>query len=207
MPMFSPKLLIPQVDPTHWQLINVKESTVRNVGERSVLSRGEFYPLTANCNQTEKWYVLMDFGDSIDMDDQGWLYSWVFSSARWKSKHGFVRRRIWVRRPEQMQGCSAFSSISSAEGSGSLSLPESQTNIDPVKRYLLSAREQLIMGLMRQSLDRHRFELLDSSLKNGAIDKAALEDSVFVDKISRCFEFKTSKERFLHIWLPTVLEF
>lgn len=44
-----------------------------------------------------RWYVDM----SSDVDDQGWRYSWHFSSNSWTGKHrfgrSFVRQRLWKR--------------------------------------------------------------------------------------------------------------
>lgn len=44
-----------------------------------------------------RWYVDMAY----DVDDQGWSYSWNFSSKSWHGSHvwfhSFVRRRRWIR--------------------------------------------------------------------------------------------------------------
>lgn len=197
IPMFSSSLLMPHLDPTHWQIINVEDMKLKNIGEHSLLSRGELYPLAKSAHVGEKWFVLMDFGDTVDMDDQGWLYSWSFDSSRWKSKHGFVRRRIWVKKDDQMAtglsaSCSPATRPASRTGGGS-----SQS---------VDGRTRLLTRLRRELVDRCRFELLNTSLEDKALTRGSLEDQEYVDRIAECFEFKTSKAKFLEVWLPHALK-
>ncbi|EDO16145.1 hypothetical protein Kpol_1070p28 [Vanderwaltozyma polyspora DSM 70294] len=106
-PLFSSKLLVPQLDPPQFQLYNkLQNNLVSIVINRLniVTSIEKIFPLNLNENNHNyhstdncKWFVLMDYNGTLDSDDQGWFYSWNFNNNRWKSKNGIVRRRIWIR--------------------------------------------------------------------------------------------------------------
>ncbi|CCK72751.1 Spo73p KNAG_0L01310 [Huiozyma naganishii CBS 8797] len=121
-PIFSPKFLLPHLDPANFQLVldhgHLVELNVLNT--RNSHSLDELYPLPwvdsqaaaaggvapgAGADSAETgWFVQMSNRD--DTDDQGWCYSWSFGCHRWKSKNGFVRKRMWVRLPRGNSGLS-----------------------------------------------------------------------------------------------------
>lgn len=101
-PLFSPDLLLPVFDPPNFQLLYLNNEKFLNILpislSKNLNSMIDMYALNYNeknnNSNDSKWYVLMD---SNDMDDQGWYYSWNFHSKKWKSKHGVVRRRFWIK--------------------------------------------------------------------------------------------------------------
>ncbi|CAI1951472.1 hypothetical protein SEUBUCD646_0E01300 [Saccharomyces eubayanus] len=104
-PVFSPKILVPPFDPPQFQRLNTENGSLIPLSKNTISNFTELYPIdlatervagNGNSQQT-KWFVLMDFDERYDSDDQGWCYSWNFNNSRWKSKNGLVRRRVWVR--------------------------------------------------------------------------------------------------------------
>ena len=111
-PLFSANLLLPTLDPPQFQLLckqEVKEIalhktsgnvadityTLNKLSHQVSSSFEHLYPLAFDeCYSDNKWYVYMSLADA---DDQGWCYSWNFHNRRWKSKNGFVRKRIWIK--------------------------------------------------------------------------------------------------------------
>ncbi|CCC70242.1 hypothetical protein NCAS_0E01720 [Naumovozyma castellii] len=99
-PLFSPRLLIPHIDPPQFQMIIPETGTLQCISNDIISSFHQLYPFGYDEEQEQaqkKWFVMMDFKNRYDMDDQGWCYSWTFNNERWKSKNGIVRRRVWVR--------------------------------------------------------------------------------------------------------------
>lgn len=190
-PFFSAKLLVPRVDPTNFQLVNTKDGVLRNISNASIRTVAELYPLVEKGNASLKWFVLMEFGEKVDMDDQGWVYSWHFSTERWKSKHGFVRRRVWARLPEkglQETIRPALRPVSdTAEGSYHSAIDD---------------QEWLIQRLMASVLDRKRFESLDELCRDGELALRHLQDEQLMQRVRDCFQYGSSAERFTDVWLP-----
>ncbi|CCD25966.2 Spo73p NDAI_0G01910 [Naumovozyma dairenensis CBS 421] len=106
-PFYSPRLLIPRIDPPQFQIFIHSTGLLQCVSDDIIQSFQYFYPLESQFDEEnaikndEKWFVMMDFKDRYDMDDQGWCYSWSFNNSRWKSKNGIVRRRVWVKLPSK----------------------------------------------------------------------------------------------------------
>lgn len=93
IPLFSNNILIPYLDPSHYQLLNGNDILLNynNINN---------YPLP-DLNWKwcwESWYVLM----IDDVDDQGWVYLHMLfrRNGSWKGKYyfgNFVRKRIWMK--------------------------------------------------------------------------------------------------------------
>lgn len=204
-PFFSSKLLIPRIDPSNFQIVNAEDRLLKNISNASVHSIAGLYPLTKDearekVNGPSKWFVLMDFKDKLDMDDQGWVYSWHFSTERWKSKHGFVRRRVWVKLPERRQelglaprDSQPLPTVVSAPASESVSGSFVTANDED---------ESLIAELERMLLDRERFERLDEACAKGELEGRALFDGSFCKRVRNCFQYKSSQAKFQDVWLP-----
>lgn len=193
-PFYSARLLIPRIDPTNYQIINTENRVLRNISNSSVHSIAGMYPLTRDEARhggegPSKWFVLMAFKDKLDMDDQGWLYSWHFNTERWKSKHGFVRRRVWVKLPE-------IDSPVTGESDKIVSVSMSPST------HHSNSEECLISELSSQLLDRTRFELLDTRYKSGELTQESLRNEQFCNRLRDCFEYTSSKQKFQKIWLP-----
>lgn len=89
-PFFSANMLFPS-DPGAW--------TCGATGLATAPGDISSYPLPTPAWEWSwrRWYVDMAY----DVDDQGWSYSWTFSSRTWHGSHvwfhSFVRRRRWIR--------------------------------------------------------------------------------------------------------------
>lgn len=205
-PFFSSKLLLPHVDPSNFQIINLEDRLLKNISNEFIHSIGDLYPLTKNeskccVNSTVKWFVLMDFKDKLDMDDQGWLYSWHFNSLRWKSKHGVVRRRVWVKLPDTC--CPIHSSNAKAS-----TLPPVSSYASSVNASFVTANNDegiLLSELKLQIIDRKKFELLDRYYETGEITEQSLQEEEFRNKLQDCFQYNESKQKFIDDWLPSKL--
>ncbi|CAD6621657.1 HN1_G0001190.mRNA.1.CDS.1 [Saccharomyces cerevisiae] len=111
-PLFSPKILLPHVDPPQFQRLNTENGSLIALSKNTISNFIELYPIDlstertagSSSSQMTKWFVLMDYKEKYDIDDQGWCYSWNFNNSRWKSKNGLVRRRVWVRLPTTSHG-------------------------------------------------------------------------------------------------------
>lgn len=208
-PFFSAKLLIPRIDPSNFQIVNTEDRLLRNISNASVHSIAGLYPLTKDegrekANGPSKWFVLMDFKDKLDMDDQGWLYSWHFSTYRWKSKHGFVRRRVWVKLPERRRELA----LVPKESPRPLPSIVSSVSTESMASSFVTANddyERLISDLKGMLLDRQRFEKLDEAWQRGELDKIALRDKEFCERVRKCFQYRSSQMRFEEDWLPNKL--
>lgn len=205
-PFFSARLLIPRLDPSNFQTLNSEDRLLRNISNASVHSIAGLYPLTKDearekDNGPAKWFVLMDFKDKLDMDDQGWLYSWHFSTERWKSKHGFVRRRVWVKLPERRRELGlvprqtpSSAPIVSSPSSASLAGSFVTANDD---------QECLVSDLKNMLLDRQRFERLDEACQEGLLNLESLQNEQFCERVRCCFQYKSAQTRFQDVWLPS----
>lgn len=197
-PFFSAKLLIPRVDPTNFQLVNSDDGILKNISNASVHTIAGLYPLVKDEAKSEgkscsKWFVLMDFRGKVDMDDQGWVYSWHFATERWKSKHGFVRRRVWVKLPEK-------------------GIEEHQCELRRLPRttestsdsYITATDDQewLVRQLTTSLLDRKRFELLNALCESGDLTLSQLQNEQLCQRVKDCFQYESSAERFCKVWLP-----
>lgn len=97
IPLFSNNILIPYLDPSHYQLLNGNDILLdyNNINN---------YPLP-DLNWKwcwDSWYVLM----IDDVDDQGWVYLHILfrRNGSWKGKYyfgNFVRKRIWMKMRHQ----------------------------------------------------------------------------------------------------------
>lgn len=204
-PFFSSKLLFARVDPSNFQIINLEDRLLKNISNEFVHSIADLYPLTkteSKCcvNSTVKWFVLMDFKDKLDMDDQGWLYSWHFNSFRWKSKHGIVRRRVWVKLPDT---CCPVHNSKTIVSSLPVSSHPSSVNISFVTAN--NDEGTLLDELKLQIIDRKKFELLDKYYETGDITKQSLQEEAFRNKLQDCFQYNESKQKFIDDWLPNKL--
>lgn len=208
-PFFSAKLLIPRIDPSNFQIVNTEDRLLRNISNASVHSIAGLYPLTKDearekANGPSKWFVLMDFKDKLDMDDQGWLYSWHFTTERWKSKHGFVRRRVWVKLPERRGELA----LVPKESPPPLPTTVSSVSSESMASSFVTANddyEHLTSDLKGMLLDRQRFERLDEAWQRGELDKISLRDKEFCERVRKCFQYKSSQMRFEDDWLPNKL--
>lgn len=197
-PIFSAKLLIPRLDPTNFQLVNSENGLLKNISNASVHTIAGLYPLAKNevkKREQEGWFVLMEYEDKADMDDQGWVYSWHFGTDRWKSKHGFVRRRVWVKLPEKDLKESRFVSRKRP-----LMVTKSATN----SSFVTATDDQgwLIGALKASPLDRERFELLEALCERGELKLSHLQDGQLCQRIQDSFQYKPSAEKFSQVWLP-----
>lgn len=88
IPLYSHGSLL-NFDPSAWVTQELKDSPVNITNAQLPDPSWEWVWHT--------WYVDM----SGDIDEQGWQYSWSFSSTAWHGTHpwfhSFVRRRRWVR--------------------------------------------------------------------------------------------------------------
>ncbi|QLQ80550.1 hypothetical protein HG537_0D05510 [Torulaspora globosa] len=198
-PFFSARLLIPRLDPTNFQLVNCDDGVLKNISNASVHTIAGLYPLVKDETKNEdsgcsKWFVLMDFPGKIDMDDQGWVYSWHFATERWKSKHGLVRRRVWVKLSEKGIEKRQF---------GLRRLP--QTTLSTSDSYITAIDDQewLVRRLASSLLDRKRFELLDELCESGDLNLGQLRDEQLCRRVRDCFQYESSADRFCKVWLPS----
>ncbi|OJJ85772.1 uncharacterized protein ASPGLDRAFT_123810 [Aspergillus glaucus CBS 516.65] len=88
IPLYSHSSLL-NFDPSAWVTRNLKDSPVNITNAQLPDPSWEW--------AWQTWYVDM----SSDVDEQGWQYSFSFSSSAWHGSHpwfhSFVRRRRWVR--------------------------------------------------------------------------------------------------------------
>lgn len=88
IPLYSHRSLL-NFDPATWVTHDFRDSTVNITNAQLPDPSWEW--------AWRRWYVDM----SGDVDDQGWQYSFSFSSSAWHGSHpwfhSFVRRRRWVR--------------------------------------------------------------------------------------------------------------
>lgn len=105
----------------------------------------------------KRWYVDM----SLDIDDQGWAYSWRFGSNSWHGNHiwfrSFTRRRNWLRLRQKIR--SDPDEITEAPF---LTMSETIENEDTRQLVI----ESLLTDLDACRLDREKLQIIVSILSD-----------------------------------------
>lgn len=197
-PFFSSSLL--PFDPAGW----TSDKGVAISGDPSTY----LLPETSWKWVWKRWYVDM----TLDVDDQGWSYSWRFGSKSWYGSHlwlqSFVRRRVWIRKRQKKEKATRhikdeeevpFDVRPAAEDSGSRwfttgrDVEEVVTNIGTVS--------ELELALNEARLDRERTRILSGFMceeKNQhALWTIGQNSDKYLETILGSFNFDNSKYHLL----------
>lgn len=150
-PFFSANSLMP-VDPKPW----TSDKGVAISGDAS----SYLLPDVTWRWAWKRWYVDM----SLDVDDQGWAYSWRFGSRSWHGSHlwlqSFVRRRAWIRKREKAPRKDAMALFKHGEDAIPFDV-----------RPALSSSRKPSSSMVKNSSEAHSVSELELALENARLDR------------------------------------
>lgn len=207
-PFFSANSLMPLVDPKPY---TTDKGVMVTGGASSYL-----LPDVSWKWSWKRWYVDM----SLDVDDQGWAYSWRFGSKSWHGVHvwlqSFVRRRQWIRKREKIP-CED-TKILFKHGEGAIPFdvrpalssraPSSSMWIKTMDTSEIHTVSQLELALQDARLDRERIAILvnfmhDERNMHALWSIANDENDKYIATILDSFKYADSKSHLItHLQKP-----
>lgn len=206
-PFFSANSLMP-VDPKPW----TSDKGVAISGDAS----SYLLPDVTWKWSWKRWYVDM----SLDVDDQGWAYSWRFGSRSWHGSHlwlqSFVRRRVWIRKREKLPREDTMTLFKHGEGAIPFDVrpalssraPSSAMWIKTMDTSGIHTVSDLELALENARLDRERIAILVNFMHDERNMRAmwtiANEDNdKYISAIIESFKYSDSKNHLIaHLQKP-----
>ncbi|KAL4892115.1 hypothetical protein BDV59DRAFT_193964 [Aspergillus ambiguus] len=203
IPLYSHRSLL-NLDPSAWVTGDLRDSPVDITNAQLPDPSWEWAWMS--------WYVDM----SGDVDDQGWQYSFSFSSTAWHGSHpwfhSFVRRRRWVRlrvkraSERRRPGRSEFEmahrlnedyfTIHSAAKSRAASIAEpARRRMEAPPLEEIANIPTLLHAMRTAVVDREKIEALNRFLHEGGDELYYLDEKM--PEIMSLFVFQASRWQFL----------
>lgn len=195
IPLFSSKSLL-NLDPSPWQTRDFKYSAM------SILDKQCPDPTWEWAWKT--WYVDM----TIDVDDQGWMYSFSFSNQfSWHGTHvwfhSFVRRRRWLRKRVKVRSSRALNDyVVEPHGFNDYFTIHShqmhhEGYVDEGFDYEeeISNVPNLMTALKNRTLDRHKIWVIARFVKEGGVEVMYLAE--LMPKLMSFLIFQESRRQLL----------